>query len=284
MPDAPGEKMKFRPQGGALCPGDTTQWEDIQRKMGNFAPKPRQDDPYLRFKRNELEAQVIDLAEKVSDAQLEHATLAALDAAEDDLEDDILAKYRQKRLAELKQAQGKAKFGSVLRVCKGDFVREVTEGSADGQWVVVLLYCDASTGCHYIEQPWEDAARRFPAVKFMKGVATDVVDGFPDSHTPAVLLYKDKDCKKQLIGLDEWGGKRCSVDCIEWALSRYDVVRTELEDNPSLIDAEERPAHVRNPSRVDPRNRRGDDSEDEDEDFTPDRCYSSLRMGSSSRR
>eukprot|EP00928_Gymnodinium_smaydae_P058168 TRINITY_DN41395_c0_g1_i1.p1 TRINITY_DN41395_c0_g1~~TRINITY_DN41395_c0_g1_i1.p1 ORF type:complete len:264 (-),score=69.21 TRINITY_DN41395_c0_g1_i1:119-910(-) len=255
----------------ALCPGETTQWEDIHRKNGNWEWKERQDDAYLRRKRNAAERAVIDAAEQLE--PLEHCGLEQLDSLEDDGDEDVLAKYRRQRMAELKQKQREAKFGEVKQVCKGDFVREVTEGSADGQWVCVLLYVDARQACHAMFHPWAEVARRFPNVKFMKGIATEVVADFPDRSTPAVIIYRSTECEHQIIGVERWGGPRCSADIIEWELARLNVVQSELEEDPRLTEkAGASPWHRQ-------AQRRSSESESEDEDATADRCYSSLRLG-----
>lgn len=250
----------------ALCPGDTTQWDDIQRKLGNFAPKERE------IPQRDIEKAVVEAIEKIDPFEL--CNLKELDQLEDDVEEDTLASYRRQRLAELKAAQKASKFGEVLQVARCDFVAQVTEGSANGQWVLVFLYVDSSTACQQFSRPWVEAARRFPAVKFMRGVATEVIADFPDSSTPAVLVYRDGDCKKQLIGLDKWGGRRCSTECVEWVLSELGIVSTELEEDPRRGATTDwaRPARR---SSV----RHEGSSEEEDEDGRDDRCFTSSRLG-----
>eukprot|EP00927_Polykrikos_kofoidii_P080629 TRINITY_DN77529_c0_g1_i1.p1 TRINITY_DN77529_c0_g1~~TRINITY_DN77529_c0_g1_i1.p1 ORF type:complete len:284 (+),score=52.83 TRINITY_DN77529_c0_g1_i1:76-852(+) len=256
----------------AMCPGDTTQWEDIHRKLGNFAPKKKEPT------NNEIEKIAIEAIERID--PLDHCTVKELDRLEDDVEEDNLLRYRRQRIAELKSAQASARFGTVLQVSKCDFVREVTDASANGQWVLVLLYVEARSACHYMLEPWVEAARRFPAVKFMRGIATQVVPSFPDASTPAVLVYRNSDCEKQIIGLDEWGGPQCNADCIEWVLSSLGAVETELEEDPRQRSGKGTTASWHRRSR-----RRDDESdEDEDADETSDRCYSTMHLGRHLRR
>merc|ERR1712232_1309439 len=242
----------------------------IHRKLGNFAPKEREyGEP--RRDRNEMERTAIEAVEQFD--PLENCKLEELDTLEVDADEDILAQYRRERLAELKKAKSAARFGEVLHVTRGNFVHEVTEGSAGGQWVLVLLYVDSSSACHSIMGPWAEVARRHPAVKFMKGVAAEVVAEFPDSSTPAVLVYRNEDCMKQIVGLNEWGGKLCSADCVEWTLSRLGVVQTELEDDPR------EQAGGRSDWRTRPTRQRDDSCSDEEDDEKQDRSYSSLKLG-----
>ncbi|CAJ1339047.1 unnamed protein product, partial [Effrenium voratum] len=131
--------------------------------------------------------------------------------------------------AELK-ARAAAQFGELRQLCRASYVREVTDASAGGQWVLVLLYTDAIQ-CHPMMRPWAEAARRFPNIKFMKGVASEIIEDFPDHLTPTVIMYKDKECVKQVQGLAEWGGCDMSVDSIERVLAELGVVvETVLED------------------------------------------------------
>lgn len=249
--------------------GDTTEWDDLQRKFGNFAPLP------VVTPQRVLDQLVVDAVEELD--PLAHATVGELHGLEDDVDDDILARYRKQRLTELKAKQRAAKFGDVRQVTKGNFVKEVTDASADGQWVVVLMYVDASPSCHQMFRPWTEAAKRFPAVKFLRGVATDVVDDFPDASTPAILVYRDLDCKNQLIGVDEWGGMHCDADCIEWRLSKLGVVDTDLEDDPRLLKEESRTTTWDRPVKSD--RRQNDSDSEEQEDVRDDRCYTSSKLG-----
>lgn len=248
----------------AMCPGDTTQWEDIHRKLGNFAPVEKE------ITTNEIEKMVIDAVEQYD--PLQNRTVGELHQLEDAVEEDTLAKYRKQRMAELKASRSAARFGSVMPVYKNNFVREVTEASANGQWVLCLLVVEARSACQRLMQPWHEAAKRFPAVKFMYGDVEKVMPGFPDTSTPLVCAYRNGDCEKQIIGIDEWGGSRCNTDCVEWVLAALGAVKTEMEDDPRCA------APSLSWRRDD--GRRGQDSEEEESgDERDDRCYSSNQIG-----
>lgn len=251
-----------------MCPGDTTEWEDIHRRLGNFAPK-RKPIP-----QRELDKALVETLEQVDPLklcnvdELEHLKDIALqDVQQDELE---RLEIRRRRAAQMKAAR----FGEVLQVTSTSFVHEVTEASGNGQWVLLLLYAE-NARCEYIERPWKEAAARFPALKFTRGLAREVMVGhiFPDAATPIVLLYHDENIKATLEGLEPWGGKRCDRDCIEWTLSEFGVVPTELEEDPR-----KRPAQWKRGER-----RLQNDAphqEDDDKDGGYDRCYTSNKLGS----
>eukprot|EP00971_Amphidinium_carterae_P038207 750866-Amphidinium_carterae.1 len=199
---------------------------------------------------------------------LQGRTLEELKDLEDDAEEDVLARYRKQRLAELKQHQSAAKFGHVARVDKQNFVREVTDASAGGQWVLVLLYTEASSACARISSPWEEAAKRFPSVKFLRGIADHVVPGYPDAKTPTVLFYCNSDCAKQVIGLESWGGSQLNADCIEWMLFKSGVLKsTDLEEDPREQPAARSWRLQRSTSH--------ESDDEETAESNDDRCYSS---------
>lgn len=264
----------------AMCPGDTTQWHDIQVKFGNFEPIKREPDE-TRKGRNELQKIAVDAAERFD--PLENRTLGELDKLDDEIEEDYLAKYRKQRMAELKIAQSKAKFGEILPVVKSNFVKEVTEGSANDQWVVVVMHQEWCPKSQLLMRCFKDAAKRFAAVKFMHGKATEIVDNFPDHSIPTVLFYKNKDCARQMVGTSDWGGANITSETVEWVLADVGCVETDLEEDPRLKAA----PVVSTGMRSSYKRRNADDSDsenDEEERFSGDRSYSSFNIGSSIRR
>lgn len=264
----------------AMCPGDTTQWHDIQVKFGNFEPIHREPDE-TKAGRNELQKIAVDAAERFD--PLENRTVGELDKLEDDIEEDYLAKYRKQRLAELKAAKSKAKFGTILPVVKKSFVREVTEGSANDQWVLVIMHQEWCAKSQLLLERFKEAAKKFPAVKFMHGKATEIVENYPDHSVPTVLIYKNQDCVRQVVGAREWGDGGITAETVEWVLADIGVVETDMEEDPRTKSA---PA-VSTGLSATHRRRRDDDSnseDDEEERFGGDRCYASNRIGANIRR
>ena len=69
----------------ALVPGTTTDWEDIQVKLGNFAPRTKSAS------RNEIESTLIEAAEQVETIALQSTrTLERLCEHDGGNDDDLL--------------------------------------------------------------------------------------------------------------------------------------------------------------------------------------------------
>ncbi|CDI83284.1 hypothetical protein, conserved [Eimeria acervulina] len=100
-----------------------TEWDSLQRKFGNLPPKP------VRETEEEKTKQLVDALESVD--PLASKSLSQLDELEDDIEEDVLQKYREKRIQELKRQQKRNRFGEIIQISKDDFVKEVTEASAE---------------------------------------------------------------------------------------------------------------------------------------------------------
>lgn len=108
--------------------GQTTQWEDIQRKMGNLpaAPKVWKPDAWSAKEERPRGAALVD-----GDAD-------AVDGLEGEFDDDrFLEEYRAKRLAELREKEergregrSQGKRGVVTTISKGEYVSMVTRASA----------------------------------------------------------------------------------------------------------------------------------------------------------
>ncbi|CAI9282038.1 unnamed protein product [Lactuca saligna] len=104
----------------------STQWDDIQRKLGNLPPKPPafKPDPFTA-----AEDEDSKLETKYS---IDNKTEEELEDLEDDLDDNrFLEEYRRKRLAEMKQTVKVAKFRSVIPILGSDFVCEVSQAPSD---------------------------------------------------------------------------------------------------------------------------------------------------------
>lgn len=149
--------------------GETTQWEDLQRKFGNLPQKDLvwKPTPFSPTSDEKLQYERLDHAEDpesledmqddfAEDSFLETyrclASLAQLDFSCDFLAGNFskvclhvrsaaLCGCRQIRLAQLKEAANRRRYGIVSSIQRADFVREVTEASREC-WVIVLLNQD----------------------------------------------------------------------------------------------------------------------------------------------
>ena len=148
----------------------TTEWDDIQRRIGNLpaleAP-PAEDSPF---------------------PELEQPVAAA--AAHDD--DDELARLRAMRLDELKQRSVTPRFGSVAPLAHADYVAEVCR-AGKGVGVVVFLHKEGHYQSAYMLVLLEKLARKFGDLKFLRIASAECIPGYPDRNLPTLFLYRDDD-------------------------------------------------------------------------------------------
>lgn len=220
----------------------TTEWEDVQYRYGNRVGK---------YETHELEILAQKIADKnqntcltVYDPQAEKVAAklerggyeceeaeGQEDAGEDtgaiadsDDDDDALAAIRRRRLMELQRQQAMERFGVLRHIPGADYVAEVTETSASC-WVVGVLVKPGNSDCEALLSVLRTVAQRRRTVKFVSMISTEAIPNFPDRHLPCVLLYKDKELKKQLTGLADWQSqKQLSVATVEGVLHRYAVL------------------------------------------------------------
>ncbi|KAG0493825.1 hypothetical protein HPP92_004819 [Vanilla planifolia] len=202
--------------------GASTEWDDIQRKLGNLPPKPKpfKAPPFTPAEDSVQRPKSKDIIDKCSAEELEDL--------EDnpDLDDDrFLEEYRKRRLEEIRAAARVSRFGSVLPITGSDFVREVSQASSD-LWVVVLLYKDGLPECDLLLQCLEELAARYPATKFVKIISTDCIPKYPDINLPTVLLYYNGAVKETFVGLHHFGAQKCTSEAVALALCKSGPVLT----------------------------------------------------------
>uniref|UniRef100_A0A9I9DQM6 Phosducin domain-containing protein n=1 Tax=Cucumis melo TaxID=3656 RepID=A0A9I9DQM6_CUCME len=227
--------------------GASTQWDDIQRKLGNLPPKPAPFKPPAF-------TPALDEASVAKDKSwIDQKNEEELEDLEDDLDlddDNFLQEYsfihrwenkeRKKRLMEIREAAKISKFGSVNPISGSDFVREVSQAPSD-VWVVVILYkegyhpypmpliiqeCDVLMNC------LQELAARYPATKFVKIISTDCIPNYPDCNLPTLLVYNNGAVKANYVGLRSFG-RRCTPEGVALVLCQADPV---LNDGQSGND------------------------------------------------
>lgn len=82
-----------------------------------------------------------------------------------------------------------------------------------------------------------ELAKRHPSTKFMRIIATNCVEGFPDSQVPAVLVYHDGDNVATLSGKN-FGGTLMNPECASSAVRV--VLRRSVSSVPCMAAP---PAH-----------------------------------------
>ncbi|CAG9574483.1 conserved hypothetical protein [Leishmania major strain Friedlin] len=222
----------------------TTEWEDVQYRYGNRVGK------YQTHELEILAQQIADRnpntcliaydpqAEKVA-AKLERGGYECDKGGEEegtnfivdsDDEDEALAAIRRRRLMELQRQKAMECFGVLQHIPGADYVAEVTEASSSC-WVVAALIKPGHSDCEALLTVLRTVAQRRRSVKLVSMIYTEAIPNFPDRLLPCVLLYKDKELKKQITGLAGWQAqKRLSVATVELVLSRNGVL-PPIEDD-----------------------------------------------------
>jgi hypothetical protein len=178
----------------------TTEWEDIHVKLKNYLPKEK--DPTGE----QMEKLAIETAERFD--PLENKTLDELKIMEEDNdEDEEIRRYKEMRLAEMKEFAKKPKFGKVAEIRKQDYLSEVNNAPKD-VFVVLHLYQDCVEECMILNEIFNYLSRKFILVKFLKIVANNCVENFSDSDCPAVFIYFNGKPIKQFLRANYYfGGK-----------------------------------------------------------------------------
>ncbi|GAV64299.1 Phosducin domain-containing protein [Cephalotus follicularis] len=208
--------------------GASTQWDDIQRKLGNLPPKAP------AFKPPPFTPSLDQDSIPKDKSWVDQKTEEQLEDLEDDpdLDDDrFLEEYRRKRLAEIRVEAKKIRFGSVIPISGSDFVREVSQAPPD-VWVVVILYKEGFPECGMLLQSLEELARRYPGTKFVKIISTDCIPNYPDRNLPTLLVYNNGAVKANFVGLNTFG-RRCTPEGVALVLCQSDPV---LNDGQSGND------------------------------------------------
>jgi hypothetical protein len=124
----------------------------------------------------------------------------------------LLARNRQKRLAELSTITTASVYNQVYPIQKPDYSRDVTDESKKA-FIFVLL--TSSQGINVesrvLIEVWRELARKFGDVKFCQIRADLCIEGYPDRNTPTVLVYRDGDIKRQIVTLGELNGVKTSA-------------------------------------------------------------------------
>lgn len=210
-------------------PDADTQWNDVLRAKGIIPQKETEIS----------EADIVNMVEatihqKAYGKGLEEMDLDELAENEDDLDEDderMFEEYRRQRMAELREAQQKARYGDVREISKDDYVREVNK-AGEGVWVVLHVYKNAIPLCKLVNEFLYRLATKFPETKFLKSVSSVCIPNYPDKNLPTIFVYHEGDMKKQFVGPVEMGGMNLKVDDLEWMLKQAGAVKSNMEANP----------------------------------------------------
>ena len=139
------------------------------------------------------------------------------------------------------------RFGEIIQISKDDFVKEVTEASAEdpdadedeaaadkqqqqqqqqqqqgggGTYVVVNLYSESVSACVLLNAAFAALAKKHKDIKFVKAFVADVLPKFNEVNLPLVLLYFKGECIQQIRGKDPWGDNHIDEKHVERKLRK----------------------------------------------------------------
>eukprot|EP00879_Flechtneria_rotunda_P007622 GHRR01007994.1.p1 GENE.GHRR01007994.1~~GHRR01007994.1.p1 ORF type:complete len:246 (+),score=69.93 GHRR01007994.1:280-1017(+) len=195
--------------------GETTQWEDIQVKLGNLPARPKPWKPKA-YRPEQEEQKTKEWLDKQDEDELSDL--------EDKFQDDkALEEHRQKRLQELRAAASKPLFGTVEEITSNEFIQKVTDAS-ESYWVVCFLYKATHPGCQLLGECLKELARKYSNTRFVRIISTSCIPNYPDQNLPTILLYHSRACVKHLVGLSQFGGKRATPEQVALVLNQYGPV------------------------------------------------------------
>ena len=190
--------------------GETTQWDDILRAKGITQPSQAELE---KAAAEEVAKAAEEAQERIDPLAFKSVgELSELEEEGGDFDDSrALDSYREARLAEMKAAAARNRFGVVLPLVRVDFVREVNDASRDGTWVVIHLHQEHVEDSKLLERAFERLAASKKDVKCMVAKADNCIEGYPDRNVPTLLLYRNGELQGQLVTLAELGGQRVSA-------------------------------------------------------------------------
>jgi len=195
---------------------ETTEWEDAQRKFGNWKPLEEEEEE------EEEEREKDDLRE--IQAFVPAKTNGSDEDESDEDEDDeaFMKSYREKRISELKQEseffnnnnnnKNKKDDGATLKtvrlITREEWTREVTKVSHTNP-VLVLLTRENNADCYPLERVVEDLAYKYRAseTKFRRAEARDIIPNYPERNVPTIILYRNGDVVENIVGIEQFGGR-----------------------------------------------------------------------------
>lgn len=253
------EESDLRP--GDALPGKT-EWEDALIKHGIVQAQKAgrsADDDFLE-----------EVERRQNEDPHAHKSLEELDDLEDDLEDDVLAGYRARRMEELRARQRREIYGDVYHIREQDFIKEVSQAPEE-TFVVLHLWAPTQPDCLILDNFMKQTAQKFRAVKFCKIRAQEAIRNFPTSKCPTMLVYKASHIVKQIEGIGVLGGQKMNALTLEWALAQPITIRPagfeqDVTHQILTTDLTSNPLNTHNRLTMQKKGTRRDSSDDDDSD------------------
>lgn len=171
-------------------------------------------------------------------------------------------------MEEMNAVASKAAHGKVYPITKQDYAREITEASKT--YPVLLHLSSSSHGnveSRLLSELFRAAAEKFPEVKFCECIAEMCIENYPEKNCPTILVYKEGDLSKNMIGLGEMRGIETRLPHLE----RWMVAQGVLKSNDMRLrnrEEEEDERESRNAMGI--KSGRKEAKVEEDEDYGDD--------------
>ena len=148
------------------------------------------------------------------------------------IDDDFLRQYRQKRIEEMRRALDETpKFGHVVQLDKSSFVNAI-DNEKQGVKVIVHVYEDKIEACDAMDGCIKCLAKEYLNIKFCRIKATEarLSKKFSASGVPALLIYKGGEMIGNFIRLsDEFGDDFYATDVESFLQEHGMLPTTELK-------------------------------------------------------
>ncbi|EEA06826.1 uncharacterized protein CMU_015020 [Cryptosporidium muris RN66] len=175
----------------------TTQWEDQLVKRGIWQPRSCEIKNEEIYEHNINELSKLSAFDVVNIEQIGEST-----SYDDEEIDRELQLIRERRLASLKKkAMENNRFGELYFITKCDFVKEVSEASKYGIYVVLHLYTEYIEDCLLVNKILSEViAPKYSSIKFVKGISTNIIPNYPDKSLPTIIIYRNGTKITQIVG------------------------------------------------------------------------------------
>lgn len=146
-------------------------------------------------------------------------------------EEDFMAQYREKRMAQLQEAATRPLFGEIKEVVMNSYIEQVDK--CDPRvCVVVHIYCETRKECRSTNRTLELIARSHPRVKFLRMNVRESPLEIDPLVLPMFNVYKGGELS-ECIAVKEELGMNFEVGDLEWLLENHGVLDvTSKSDMP----------------------------------------------------
>ncbi|GAM28093.1 hypothetical protein SAMD00019534_112690, partial [Acytostelium subglobosum LB1] len=205
-----------------------TEWDDIQIRLGNMEAPPKEltEDELFDL----IQEAAVYAHQKEKEDKLNNASLEDLHEMEDDEDETVLERLRQKRIAQMKADAVKNKFGEFYEITEPAYKSEVTE--AKDYFVVVHLHKNGIPQCQLVNDHLKVLAKKHRATKFVGIRSEEAIHNYPDRNLPTILVYYNSNIVSQMVTLAKMYGDQVTSKDLEWWLAKCGAVKTDMEQDP----------------------------------------------------